>query len=397
MNSWSPLVSVIMAVHNGELFLRDAVDSILAQIYRNFEFIIIDDASTDCSGEILAGYSDERIVRVSNETNLGLTASLNIGIGRARGELIARQDADDVSLPERFVQQVEFLRAHPEVGLVGTDYQVIDDQGRILETVSLSLTSEQIQQRLAEANVFVHSTVMVHRDILEQVGGYRNYFRMSQDYDLFLRIAECSQLAILPVVLHQFRIHSASGSRQKHESQLAYKQLASELARRRRHGLPEGPWPDDLLQQYPPERARLFSDARGVSYLYYAAGRPKTAEEMILQALSYQPTSPDPAAEWVEWIVDRANRIARSRQEISAGVDYLRWIIGVLRGSNVRLPERTLIARYYAEQAFYARHFGANRNGPACALRAILLDPKWAKNLGLWKIVFIRSPRASTI
>jgi hypothetical protein len=284
---------------------------------------------------------------------------------------------------------VDFLNAHPEVGLLGTDYQIIDAQGKVLDRVSLPSTNSLIQSRLERGNVFAHPTIVARREVLERVGGYREYFRMSQDYDLILRVAECSELANLPEPLLSFRIHPNSGSRQRYEQQLAYKQLAWDLAQKRRSGRPEGLLPDDLLRQYPPETAELFANARAISYLYYTSGQLADAEEMIRRARAYQMAETDISPDWTDWIVDRAHRITNLRKVTSAGIDYLNWMVGVLDEANVSLPIRHLLARYYAERVFLAHRSGCRRGVTLCALRAIALHPSWAKNRGLWKIMLI--------
>jgi len=117
-----PAVTVLMGVYNGELFVRDAIDSILAQSYRDFELLVVDDGSTDTTPAILASYDDSRLRVLRNEENIGLTRSLNRGLRAARGGLIARQDADDLSLPNRLARQVTFLESHPDVVLLGTQF-----------------------------------------------------------------------------------------------------------------------------------------------------------------------------------------------------------------------------------------------------------------------------------
>jgi glycosyltransferase involved in cell wall biosynthesis len=128
-------VSVVMSVFNGERFLREAVDSILGQTYRDLELIVIDDGSADGSGEILAQrrQADARL-RVFPQANMGLTRSLNRGVELSTGEYVARMDADDLSEPRRFERQVAFMDAHPDVGLLGTAYREIDGEGRVLGT-----------------------------------------------------------------------------------------------------------------------------------------------------------------------------------------------------------------------------------------------------------------------
>ncbi len=129
-----PRVSVLMSVYNGERFLRDSVESILGQTFTDFEFLILDDGSTDSTCEILEEYAnkDARIVLVRNDRNLGLTRSLNKGLRLVRGEYLARQDADDISLPKRLEMQVKFLDAHPEVGVVGSALEIIDENGNTI-------------------------------------------------------------------------------------------------------------------------------------------------------------------------------------------------------------------------------------------------------------------------
>ena len=119
-NAPHPLVTVLMAVYNGEKYLREAIESILDQTYTNFEFLIINDGSSDRTEEIILSYNDKRIRYIKNEQNLKLIASLNKGLDLAKGEFIARMDADDISLPERLEKQINFLEKHPEIGLLGS-------------------------------------------------------------------------------------------------------------------------------------------------------------------------------------------------------------------------------------------------------------------------------------
>src|SRR5215467_3612831 len=123
------MLSVVMPAHNAEQFIREAIESVLEQTVSDFEFIILNDGSVDRTGEIICSYSDERIVYIDNEHNLGLPKSCNRGIAAARGNFIARMDADDVCVHDRFEKQLKFLRDHPEIGIVGSDMQVIDESG----------------------------------------------------------------------------------------------------------------------------------------------------------------------------------------------------------------------------------------------------------------------------
>jgi glycosyltransferase involved in cell wall biosynthesis len=202
-----PKVTVLMAVYNGERFLREAIDSILAQSFRDFEFLIINDGSTDNTREIVQSYSDPRIRLVDNGCNLGLTRSLNRGLELAEGQFIARQDADDISEPERLSRQVAFLEAHPEVVLLGTWYKEIDAQGNVVGNRELPCDYTQICWSLLFFCPFVHSSVMFRRAVVQEpVGFYDESFVYAQDYDLWCRITRHYSVANLNQYLLKLRI-----------------------------------------------------------------------------------------------------------------------------------------------------------------------------------------------
>ena len=201
----NPKISVIMSVYNGERYLREAIDSILNQTFADFEFIIVNDGSTDSSPEIIRSYDDERIRVINNETNIGLTKSLNKAITEARGEYIARQDADDISLPNRFEEQTMYFKHYPETALLGTSKYVIDEDGKILgKRVSPANPSKS----LLKANVLTHGSVMFKKAIVDELGGYNEILRYSQDYELWLRIAKHYEVRNLKQVLYKSRHHS---------------------------------------------------------------------------------------------------------------------------------------------------------------------------------------------
>jgi hypothetical protein len=213
-----PKVSVVMSVYNGERYLREAMDSILNQTFRDFEFIIIDDASTDGTAGILQGYDDPRIVLLTNANNIGLTESLNRGLGSARGKYIARMDADDISLPKRLEKQVAYLDAHPEVGLLGTWAEVIDDEGAKLSTLCLPTDTLSIKWFLLFGSCIVHSTAMFRLALARRLGGY-GPFRYAQDRDLWLRMSQEAEAVQLPEVLLQCRLHADAISMQLRDQQ----------------------------------------------------------------------------------------------------------------------------------------------------------------------------------
>ena len=199
-----PLISVILPVYNMGELVAGAIDSILAQTETNFELIVLNDGSTDNTADILAAYAqrDERVVIVNNDHNLGLIRTLNIGLDRARGDYIARQDADNRSFPDRLSIQAAYLDEHADVGLVGmpvavvTDHQQTDSRRIIPDII---LPPALIPWELLAYPYFAHDTVMARRAVLMSVGGYDLEQVYAEDYDLWARVSHTTQLAMLPM------------------------------------------------------------------------------------------------------------------------------------------------------------------------------------------------------
>lgn len=200
----TPKVSVIMPVFNGKRYLREAIDSILAQTFTDYEFIIIDDGSTDGTRDIINSYSDQRIVNLHHHTNLGITRSLNDGLKVARGELIARQDADDISLPERLALQVNFLNSNKKVGLVGTRWlrTINENESRAASCHTMNF---DIKFLLLFSNQFVHTSVVFRKRLIDQFGGYSEQHNGSEDYELWTRLSCHTLFANLENVLVTYR------------------------------------------------------------------------------------------------------------------------------------------------------------------------------------------------
>jgi hypothetical protein len=204
-------VSVIMAVYNGEPFVAEGIGSLLAQTFDDFELIVVNDGSTDRTAEIVAGFDDPRIRLVANERNLGLAPSLNRGLALARGEFIARQDADDRSVPDRLARQVAFMDANPDVALLGSWFTEIAADGTRRESHPLPTSHADLSWYLWMRCPFVHSAVLWRRALVaEDVGGYDERLAYSMDYDLWRRIAARHRVANLPESLVELRTHGAS-------------------------------------------------------------------------------------------------------------------------------------------------------------------------------------------
>src|SRR2546428_5858192 len=187
-----------MGVHNGAPWVREAVMSVLTQTAPDLELIVIDDASDDATPDLLAAVSDLRL-RVERPRNReGLTRALNRALGMARAPLVARLDADDMALPERFARQRAVFDAQPAIGLLGTGAQEVDASGFAVAVLRPPADDAGIRRALIRRNPFVHSSVMARRSIVEQAGGYDPRFPVAQDYDLWMRVSPLSRLGNVP-------------------------------------------------------------------------------------------------------------------------------------------------------------------------------------------------------
>jgi glycosyltransferase involved in cell wall biosynthesis len=203
-----PAITAICSVRDGETFLGAALRSILDQTREDFELIVVDDGSTDGSASIVSALRDaDSRVRLLRQENQGLTRSLNNALDLARGHYIARQDADDISFPERFERQAAFLESTPRCAVVGSRYHHIDRSGIITGQSNVPLSAHAIRRALLTRNVLAHSSVMIRRSALDEVGGFDETFPVAQDYALWCRLALSHDLCNLPDVLVQRRVH----------------------------------------------------------------------------------------------------------------------------------------------------------------------------------------------
>ena len=205
-----PLVSVMMNCYNGEKFLTDAVESILNQSYSDFEFIIINDGSTDSSSKILNKYAahDPRIVLIEQE-NKGLITALNLGLKIAKAPLIARMDADDIAHKDRFKIQKSFMDTHPEIAVVGTNITLIDENNKTIRDSIYPRQGKPMDAFIYEmGSPVAHPSVMMRKDIVLSIGGYREAYKHAEDYDLWLRIHKIAKLDNIETPLLFYRQHA---------------------------------------------------------------------------------------------------------------------------------------------------------------------------------------------
>lgn len=211
----APIVSVVMATYNGEQFIQEAIQSILDQTFVNFEFIIIDDGSTDETEEIVNSFQDHRIVYIKKDTNSGIADSLNIGIAKAKGHYISRMDDDDISLPHRIETQLNFLENNPNVILCGS--AVINP---VTNAVKINtINHDDIVLEMLFKNPFTHPSIFCKRDVI-LTNKYDPDMVPSEDYDLWSRLINQGEFRNLPEPLLYYRIHQKSETSQRRKEQL---------------------------------------------------------------------------------------------------------------------------------------------------------------------------------
>ncbi len=246
----TPSVSVVMSVFNGELFLREAVESVLGQDFGDFEFIIINDGSTDSSGIILDSYkaTDDR-VRVYHQENRGLVASLNRGCEVAQGKYIARMDADDISIKERLTWQFEFLEKHPDISVVGGAVALINSKGEPIGKYRAPITGPGLKAALLDHCALIHPTVLMRNEAFAAVRGYRKALVDAEDWDLWLRMADHFELTNLKQVVLKYRLHPHQITARKCRQQAVSGLVARAAAVCRRRGQPD---PLDFVAEVTP-------------------------------------------------------------------------------------------------------------------------------------------------
>lgn len=211
-----PPITVLMSVYNGERWLDEAILSVLNQTFADFEFIIVNDGSTDASLDIIKrrAREDPRI-KVIDKPNSGLSDSLNVGIKQARGEWIARLDADDLCEPQRLERQYELARSEPALVLIGTGLRQIDEQGRPGKVFRYPRSHSRLVSHLTTARkFFAHSSAFYRTKAFRKLGGYRSRIRRAEDWDFWLRLSEVGLLACIEEPLVQMRQHAAQISRE---------------------------------------------------------------------------------------------------------------------------------------------------------------------------------------
>jgi len=203
-------ITVLMPVYNGANYIREAIDSILSQTFSDFEFLIINDGSTDQSESIIRSCRDDRIRLVHSEENRGLIFTLNSGLAMAKGEYIARMDQDDISMPDRLQKQFNFLEENSNIALVGGWAEIIDTHGEKIGTYKMPVGYDEIKFELLFRNPLIHGTIFFRKNIVAELGGYNENNEHAEDYGLYSTMIKDYQIVNLPEFLMKYRIHDHS-------------------------------------------------------------------------------------------------------------------------------------------------------------------------------------------
>lgn len=229
-----PYVSIVMPIYNGERYLSAALESVLGQSFTDYECLLIDDGSLDGSEQILRDFSrrDSRL-KVIHQSHCGVVAALNLGCRLASGKYVARLDGDDVALPSRLEQQVLHMERYPDIALLGGGVDCVDEHGVFLFQMRWPNQSQGLHDYLLMDCVMSHTTVMFRKTIFVSIGGYRGMYQHAEDYDFFLRVADCNTVDNLPIVLGHYRLHMSQVSAIAHRQQIL-SGLGARLATRER-------------------------------------------------------------------------------------------------------------------------------------------------------------------
>lgn len=375
-----PRVSMVMSVLNGGKYLNESVESVLSQTFSDLEFIIIDDGSSDSTWEQLEAFAamDHRIRLLRNKKNTGVAVALNRAIDHANGEFVGRQDADDISAVGRIDAQVTYLDAHPAAGLVGTLPLFIDDEGRPFPASQreIPITNDDIQNQLLDWNCMWHGSVLMRRSIFELVGGYIPELEPSEDYDLWLRIAEHSELANLNQLLYKYRIHSSSSSSTHRFTQLVNKASSLEQALARRYPTDI---PGDML-------TLLARDFLRAAFVGYVSDQVEGAQRCLARVIELDDSILQRGPQ-VEDVFERYINL----ESIETPLWQVREIFSNLlpRNSHLRSIRRRLLSQAYMS-AVFSDHESARGDILGDVLHGIYYQPRWLLNRGVWSIA-IRS------
>ncbi|MBI4122935.1 MAG: glycosyltransferase [Parcubacteria group bacterium] len=350
-----PLVSVVMATRNRASLLKESVESILSQSYKNLELLIVDDASSDETSHILKEYAvrDARIRLLSNQTNLGLTKSLNKALREAKGKYIARVDDKAIAHKERIQLQVEFLEANPSCALLGTWAYEMDKEGTIANKKKLPTDSAALKRALIFTNPFVHSAIMMRKEALDKVGWYDERWKYTQDYELYFRIAKFYDTANLSAYLTTYRFAPDSITRTRNREQALFALKARQKALR------EGFYPKSLRASLGIARGYVSylvpaSLRRGIKGMGYQLRGARSHKEQDRMFKICQVASADISLRFL--LLDFMRYLQKEKYEVHAASSDGKWVPEI-RNTGIKVQTTMITRRLFTPIADLAALF----------------------------------------
>ena len=373
-----PKISVVMSAFNGEPFLGPAIESILKQSFTDYELIIVDDGSTDSTWQTILTYAtkDARIVPLRNQPNVGVVRALNRGLDQSKGAVIVRHDADDLSHPERFQRQMDFLDAHPDYGVVGAVPQLIDVHDNLLTLKGWDATdNDEIQRKLPDYMCLCGPTIMMRRECLKAAGFYFSEgLDASEDYDICLRLAEVTKLASLDGALYLYRQHPNSASHKRARQQMVNKAIALERAVSRRYG-----------STPPPEMTTLIArDYLHAALIGFAGKDLAAAKNDLAQALTCSPALLE-KDEPLRALVQAYTPLQTTEGALAFTVSVFNDLLP--RSRSLAHLESRLLARLHMSEVFSGINQSQAWRKESHLWAAIRLDPSWLLNRGVVSIL----------
>ena len=286
-------ISVVMSVYNGEKYLREAVESILSQSFSDFEFIIVDDGSDDSTYAVLSSYAekDRRIKLLRNSHNLGLAESLNKALEAAGGDFIARQDADDISFPERLQVQYEYLTADPDISVCSVYSWIAGEDGTPVYSFKYPVEHDNIVYSLEKGeNPLIHGSVMLRRDILADIPKPPYRFGLAQDLDLWLRISQSAKFAVIPEELYLYRRGQGNISTKSSSCRKRNRELILQLHKERKeYGQEKTDWKSASDCGKDSSTSSFTGDKSYVpGYLFLLAGKQRSALKYFFSNIRFK-------------------------------------------------------------------------------------------------------------
>jgi glycosyltransferase involved in cell wall biosynthesis len=370
-----------MCAYNTERYIGAAIQSILDQTMPDLELIVVDDSSHDGTWAIIQAYaaSDPRVVAARTPHNMGAAGALNVGLARARGRFITRQDSDDLATPDRLEKQLAFLSAHPDIGAVAVDALYVETDGRPIEATHYPTDNDEIQARLPIQTCLVAPSLLIRRAALESAGFWMDEeLSGSEDYDIAVRLAEVARMANLPEPLYIYRQHAASVSHMQRSRQMYRMARAQEKAVHRRHGSNPGA-----------ERLRPVAHSfLRAAVLAAGSGHKDEAQDYLHRVLALDSSLLD-AEQPVTDIITRYTNAVKPPEAVMF-VERVFTDLLPPTPPMVRVRNR-LLARLHMTAVFAAAQRGDGQTVDAHLWAGIRRDPKWLLNRGVVTLVARRA------